>query len=263
MFILFTTNFFDKKILEYGICHLSIVPMRSENSHQSELVSQLLYGDCFKIISQKKDWFQITSLADSYSGWIDKKQAKLIPDKEAVAITHEKSSFSSQLIHYIEAKEGQLTSLVLGSNVGACDWLGHRYEGPSYSGVLEKSNLIKTASLYLNTPYLWGGKSPLGIDCSGLTQMVYRINGHVLPRDAHQQAQLGETLSFIAESEAGDLAFFDNEEGKIIHVGILLENHHILHAHGKVRIDRIDQTGIYNEETKQHSHKLRIIKKII
>ena len=128
--------------------------------------------------------------------------------------------------------------------------------------LIQKSNLIKTASLYLNSPYLWGGKTPSGIDCSGLTQMVYRINGHFIPRDASQQVELGETLSFIDESQAGDLAFFDDDEGKIIHVGILLENNYILHSHGKVKIDRIDQTGIYNSETQKHSHKLRIIKKI-
>ena len=103
----------------------------------------------------------------------------------------------------------------------------------------------------------------MGIDCSGLTQMIYRINGYQIPRDASQQAELGNTLSFIDESEPGDLAFFDNDEGKIIHVGLLLENNYILHAHGKVRIDRIDQTGIYNLDTQQHSHMLRIIKKII
>ena len=103
----------------------------------------------------------------------------------------------------------------------------------------------------------------MGIDCSGLTQMIYRINGYKIPRDANQQAQLGTTLSFIDESKPGDLAFFDDDEGKIIHVGLLLENNHILHAHGKVRIDRIDQTGIYNIDNKKHSHKLRIIKKII
>lgn len=123
--------------------------------------------------------------------------------------------------------------------------------------------MIQTASLYLNAPYLWGGKTPLGIDCSGLTQMTYRLHGISIPRDASQQAQVGDTLSFIDESEPGDLAFFDNEEGNIIHVGLLMENHYILHAHGKVRIDRIDQTGIYNLDINQHSHKLRMIKKII
>ena len=110
---------------------------------------------------------------------------------------------------------------------------------------------------------MWGGKSPFGIDCSGLVQCVYQLHGVQLPRDAHQQATHGQTLGFIDESEPGDLAFFDDDEGKIIHVGLLLENNYILHAHGKVRIDRIDQTGIYNVDTQQHTHKLRIIKKMI
>jgi len=237
--------------------------MRVENSHQSELVSQLLYGDCFKIISKKKDWLQITSLADNYSGWIDHKQARIISKEAAEKIEHKDSAYSTRLIDYIETSDNKLTSLVLGSNVGGAAILGHEYQGPTQNKKTSKSDLLKTASLYLNTPYLWGGKTPMGIDCSGLTQMIYRINGYSLPRDASQQAKLGETLSFIDESEAGDLAFFDDAEGKIIHVGILLENYYILHAHGKVRIDRIDQTGVYNAETKQHSHKLRIIKKMI
>ncbi len=110
---------------------------------------------------------------------------------------------------------------------------------------------------------MWGGKSPLGIDCSGFTQMVYKLNGIVLKRDASQQAKQGSTLSFLEESEPGDLAFFDDKEGAITHVGVLLQDHRIIHAHGKVRIDAIDQTGIYNRELQYHSHKLRMIKKIV
>jgi len=229
--------------------------MRSEPSHQSELVSQLLYGDCFKITSKKKGWLQITALADQYSGWIDEKQATSISKSDAEKITIKTPLYSTRLVDYIETPDGELTALVLGSNIGACKWLGHQYDGPTQPKKMDKSKLLKTASLYLNAPYLWGGKTPMGIDCSGLTQMTYRINGLSIPRDASLQAQLGETLSFIDESEAGDLAFFDDAEGKIIHVGLLLENHYILHAHGKVRIDRIDQTGIYNTEIQQLSHK--------
>ena len=123
--------------------------------------------------------------------------------------------------------------------------------------------MAQTAFMYLNAPYLWGGKSPFGIDCSGFTQMVYKLNGYSLLRDASQQATQGVPLSFIEESEAGDLAFFDNEEGKIIHVGLIMDDNYIIHASGKVRIDRLDHLGIYNAELNKHTHKLRVIKKII
>jgi hypothetical protein len=237
--------------------------MRKEHSHQSEMVSQLLYGDCFKIISTKKEWAQITTLEDAYTGWIDQKQFKPIPEKEAVQLTQKNAAYTTQLVDYIENEDQTLTALVLGSNVGGIHLLNQTFKGSFIQGKKEKKALVTTGYLYLNAPYLWGGKSPLGIDCSGLTQMIYRINGHSIPRDASQQVGLGQTLSFIEESEPGDLAFFDDHEGSIVHVGLLLENHYILHAHGTVRIDRIDQTGIYNFDTQQHSHKLRIIKKII
>jgi|TARA_B110000285_G_scaffold192235_1_gene220491 cell wall-associated NlpC family hydrolase len=237
--------------------------MRKENNHRSELVSQLLYGDCFKIIGKKKEWFQIITLLDNYNGWIDQKQGLIIDESIAKKVGVENPKCTTQLIDYIETQNKDLIALVLGSNVSGASILKHKYKGPAMVGKKEKSNLLKSASLYLNAPYLWGGKTPMGIDCSGLTQMMYRINGYKIPRDASEQSLLGETLSFIDESEPGDLAFFDDEEGNIIHVGLLLQNHHILHAHGKVRIDRIDQTGIYNIESQKHSHKLRIIKKII
>ena len=116
----------------------------------------------------------------------------------------------------------------------------------------------------MNAPYLWGGRSPFGIDCSGFTQVIYKLNGFKLPRDASEQADTLETvLSFIEESEAGDLAFFDNEEGIITHVGIIMNDNYIIHAHGQVRIDRLDHSGIYNTDTKRHTHKLRVIKKIV
>lgn len=237
--------------------------MRSNNFHESELVSQLLYGDCFKILSSKNEWLQIKTLNDSYVGWINDKQINEISKINAEKITFDDKIFSTRLIDYIETDENKLSSIVLGSNIGACKYLGHKYDGPKTKKTKTKPNLTKVASMYLNSPYLWGGKTPFGIDCSGLTQMIYRINGYKIPRDASQQSELGETLSFIEESEPGDLAFFDDKEGKIIHVGMLLENNYILHAHGNVRIDRIDQTGIFNQVKQKHSHKLRIIKKII
>ena len=138
----------------------------------------------------------------------------------------------------------------------------YQFDGLTTPGFIKKDKLVENALMYLNAPYLWGGRSPLGIDCSGFTQMVYRLQGVDLPRDAYQQAEVGTTLSFVEESEPGDLAFFDNAEGKITHVGIILEDNHIIHASGKVRIDRIDQQGVFNTEIGNHTHKLRLIKSI-
>jgi cell wall-associated NlpC family hydrolase len=148
-------------------------------------------------------------------------------------------------------------------NHGDINISNYNFEGTKISGTKTKDCLLNTAFMFLNAPYLWGGKTPFGVDCSGFTQMVYKLNGHKLMRDASQQSKQGEALSFIEESEPGDLAFFDNEEGNIIHVGIIMEDNYIIHASGKVRIDRLDHLGIYNAEANKHTHRLRVIKKII
>ena len=123
------------------------------------------------------------------------------------------------------------------------------------------TRLLEHAYMYLNSPYLWGGRSPFGIDCSGFTQIVFKLCGIVLQRDARLQAEHGTTINLIEESKPGDLAFFDNAEGKISHVGIIIPGNQIMHASGRVRIDKIDHQGIYNEELKGYSHNLRVIKR--
>ncbi len=249
--------------MHYGICNLSLVPLRLEASDKSELVSQLLYGDHFKILEKRKNWSKIRLSYDDYEGYVDNKQFLEISEKEYHHLDSLNPKYSADLVEFVQDKKGQLLPILLGSSLNGLQMLGHKYEGNSISEIFPKTKLIETASMYLNTPYLWGGKSPFGIDCSGFTQMVYKINGYELKRDASQQAAQGEVLSFIEESEPGDLAFFDNSEGEIIHVGIILKNNYIIHAHGCVRIDRLDQSGIYNTEQNRHTHRLRVIKKII
>jgi len=249
--------------LEYGICHLGIIPMRKENSHKSEMVSQLLYGECYKIIEKRKKWAKILLEWDGYNGWIDCNQVHEISLANFDKMVQSDLKISSELVNYITTKDDLLFPVLMGSDLRALDILEHQFEGEFLRPKKSKTELKDTAYLFLNTPYLWGGKTLLGIDCSGFTQMVYKINGVKLSRDASQQALEGQTLSFIEESEAGDLAFFDNAEGEIVHVGLLLENHHIIHATGTVRIDRIDQSGIFNLESQSHTHKLRYIKKLI
>ncbi len=249
--------------MDYGICNLSIVPLRAEASDASEMVTQLLYGEHFKVLETRKKWSRIRLAFDNYEGWIDNKQYLIIAEEDYFNFEKIDIQLSSDLVDFVTTANDQLFSVCLGSNISASEYLKNHFEGKSLSGILPKEHLIETSLLYLNTPYLWGGKTPFGIDCSGFTQMVYKLNGYRLLRDAGQQATQGEALSFIEESEPGDLAFFDNDEGKITHVGIIMKNNYIIHAHGKVRIDRLDHSGIFNYEMRNHTHKLRVIKRII
>jgi hypothetical protein len=249
--------------MEYGLCNLSVVPVRLEASNTSEMVTQLLYGDNFKVLEQHKSWIRILIAFDNYEGWIDSKQYIEISAEAYHSLEAEPPKLSSDIMEFVYNENDELITIPLGVNLNALPFLKHKYDGNFQQGRKTKNNLVITALLYLNSPYLWGGKTPFGIDCSGFTQMVYKLNGFKLLRDAKQQATQGESLSFIEESDPGDLAFFDNEEGAIVHVGIIMKDNYIIHAHGKVRIDRLDHTGIFNLDTKRHSHKLRVIKKII
>lgn len=249
--------------MQYGITHLSIVPLRYEPSDPSELVSQVLYGECFKVIEQRKKWSKIRLEFDNYEGWIDNKQFKTISLDTYKNLSTENIKVSADLIEHITTENGQLFLIPLGATLNGISILKHSFEGEYFNETKPKHKLIETAFMYLNSPYLWGGKTTFGIDCSGFTQMVYKLNGYKIFRDASQQAKQGEALSFIEESEPGDLAFFDNNEGNITHVGIIMKDNYIIHAHGCVRIDRLDHTGIFNNETNIHTHKLRVIKRII
>ncbi|MEZ0129282.1 NlpC/P60 family protein [Flavobacterium sp. LBUM151] len=252
----------------FGICNLAIVPVRSEPSDRSEIVTQLLFGEHIEILERKNQWARIKIQFDDYEGWVDSKQYQVISEANYNLLSKEAIILNADLIDYISAPDNLLLPIPLGAslsflNNSEINTSNFDFEGTKTSGIKPKSALINTAFMYLNAPYLWGGKTPFGIDCSGFTQMVYKLNGYKIHRDASQQALEGEPLSFIEESEAGDLAFFDNEEGNIIHVGIIMDNNYIIHGSGKVRIDRLDHLGIYNAELNKHTHNLRVIKKII
>jgi cell wall-associated NlpC family hydrolase len=256
----------------YGICNLSIVPCRKEPADRSEMVTQLLFGEYFKILEKQGSWLKIKVAYDDYECWMDKKQYLPIEQHTYDILNATETFYTNELVQVItENKTNSIFPVVIGSNLpnferGECAVENTIF---CYDGAIVKSdqpfvkhNLIETAMLFLNTPYQWGGRSPFGVDCSGFTQMVYKLNGKKLKRDAYQQAEQGETLSFVEEAEAGDLAFFDNEEGKIIHVGIVMENNKIIHASGKVRMDGFDHHGIFNNDLKDYTHKLRLLKKI-
>ena len=254
----------------YGICNLSIVPLRSETSDTSEMVSQVLFGEHFKVLEKRKKWSKIRIHFDACEGYIDNKQFVEITEETYKNLSNSKTTLSGELIDFLTEENGNLSTIPMGATLPffsnkktSINKKNYTYEGAIINKKLNKDYVLKTAFMFLNTPYFWGGKTPFGMDCSGFTQLVYKLCGYKLLRDAKQQATQGEVLSFIEESEPGDLAFFDDNEGNITHVGIIMKDNYIIHVHGKVRIDRLDHSGIYNVDSKRHTHKLRVIKKII
>jgi gamma-D-glutamyl-L-lysine dipeptidyl-peptidase len=254
----------------YGICNLSVIPLRIDPNNSSEMISQLLFGEHFKIIEQRKNWSKIRLAFDNYEGWVDNKQFEQITEETYLNIENSEITLANELIEFATDEKENFITVPLGSSLPfytknnlLINNMNFNYEGAVILEKQSKEAIINIAYKYLNSPYLWGGKTPFGIDCSGFTQMVYKLCGYKLLRDATQQATQGEVLSFIEESEPGDLAFFDNSEGAITHVGIIMKDNYIIHAHGKIRVDRIDHSGIFNIDTHRHTHKLRVIKKII
>lgn len=252
----------------YAVSYLSVLPLRAEPNHRSEMVSQVLFGEYFKVLNTKNEWSFIQLEQDTYKGWVESSQITAVSKEVYTNISkQEKVKVLDDLIT-IKTKDKILT-LIKGSNLpfysdGSFLYKEERipYKGAVISGKQNTENLINTAYSYLNTPYLWGGKNPLGVDCSGFSQMVYHINGYTIQRDASLQAKEGELVAFLSEAKPGDLAFFDNEKGNITHVGIILEDGKIIHAaHGKVHIDKIDQEGIYNIEEKKYTHHLRMVRR--
>ncbi len=258
----------------FGICNQSLVAVRQQPSDTSEMINQLIYGDLISIKDQVNSWLLIQSLHDQYEGWVDEKQVKqLNADNFA---TLQKSS--KQVVKSVAGIARRLDDnhallhLTAGSSL-------FRFEAGKYNNMetdlsfegasmeIPKTTngnlLIATAMTFLNAPYLWGGRSIWGMDCSGLTQICYQLNGLSLPRDAADQSQKGEPVDFIHEAQPGDLAFFDNDEDRIIHVGMVMADHRIIHASGRVRIDMLDHQGIYQPDSKKYTHKLRLIKRLV
>lgn len=250
--------------MQYGICQLSIIPVRSTPDEVAELVTQLLFGEHFKILECRKNWSRIKTIFDKCEGWIMNSQLFFIPEDEFNDIqAHKNKSYVTELISYVEDANQLLTPILIGSCIASTPSLSVNFEGKFLSEPQPKENLVKTSLLYLNSPELRGGKSPFGIDSAGFAQMVYKINGYNILRTAQEQSTQGTALSFVEESEAGDLAFFDNANGENNHVGIIMENNYVIHVNGKVRVDRLDHTGIFNNDLRTYTHQLRVIKKIV
>ncbi|QNK63052.1 C40 family peptidase [Pedobacter sp. PAMC26386] len=256
----------------FAVCKVSVAPLRAAPSDKAEITTQLLFGDQVEVLEKAEPWWRIRNAYDEYEGWVDFKQLAEITPQQYEESQHRTAIVPLGVNNQVVAVDGSAYYLASSSNLpfykeGICELGKEKFQvlftPQTVSTAVNGTTLAESALFFLNTPYLWGGRTLFGIDCSGYVQAVFKLGGILLKRDASQQSEQGETVNFLPEAQTGDLAFFDNADGKIIHVGLMLNASQIIHASGKVRIDPIDDQGIYNPELGRYSHKLRIIKRFI
>ena len=252
---------------QFAYNNLPVIPLRSHPDDRSEMVSQVLFGEHFFVNETFSHWAKITLINDEYQGWIDQKAVQKTTNKSLKELQSFTTFLTSELFTKVSCEEDSFY-IPIGSV------LPDYYKGKFTLGETQYSINTEVAPFsfeydkfsevckkFLKAPYLWGGKTSYGIDCSGYTQVVLGQFGINIKRDASMQAKQGRLVAFLAEAQMGDLAFFENEDGNITHVGIILSPDTIIHAHGEVRIDAIDDMGIINKKTGKHSHRLRLLKR--
>lgn len=269
--------------MKYAICLQPYIPMRFEASESSEMVSQLLFGDTFRIFEEQPRWYKVMRDCDDYEGWIDWKTACVISEAEYNNYLEQmpRSLLLRQPYNVVtRTTEGVSGSAHLswGSRIYNMDetgitfrMQGQRFDVPnmSYINPVDATSmsrkacakyLIQQAQMLLNVPYLWGGCSSFGIDCSGFTQTLYRFINISLPRDASQQFLVGEEVRFD-ERQPGDLAFFGHGGDKVCHVGLVGDGDRILHCSASLHYDELRPEGIWCEARQELTHNLIKIKR--
>jgi len=255
----------------YAINFATIVPVRADRSDESEIMTQILFGDTFEVLKTHNQWNYIKASYDNYEGWIDEKVIFEISKEDFDRLNHQQKYYTADILSEVVFDTNGKFLLPMGSvlpdfnpkdnTVKIGEQVGV-FKGAFITGKHDKMKVLSYALSYLNAPYLWGGKTHFGLDCSGLTQMTYKMCGHDLLRNAKDQATQGTSIK-LSEAEAGDLAFFTNAKGKVIHVGFLLGNGQIFHSHGNAHIDPIDEKGIFSKQFQRYSHTLSDVRRIV
>jgi gamma-D-glutamyl-L-lysine dipeptidyl-peptidase len=249
------------------ICGNVFVPLRSGPSHRAEMLSQVLFGEKYEVVDHIGHWLKVKTCFDDFEGWLDGDHIQHYPSPGESCghvlnkpLSCQKSDGSGIVLEpgcEIFTPDFEDKTFMAGNEL----FKTGRDFGNSY--ITTSDSLADTAMKFINSPYIWGGRIPSGIDCSGLTQLVYKIHGIAIPRNSFQQAEKGTEITFIDDSRPGDLVFFDDDKGRITHVGMILSRGLVIHGSGRVRIDAIDHQGIFKQEIGTYSHHLRVIKRLL
>lgn len=255
--------------MEYAIVKVPAAPVRKKPNHRAEMSNQLFFGEAVKVLKiQRGKWVRVESLYDGYKGWLTQ---HLVSFTDEAVAKSEVLKLSGDLVNTVKTEAGAM-NIPAGSSLrgfgkkrGVVGSVTYQYNGnfiePQRIGKKAEA-MIDNAHRWLNAPYMWGGKTIFGVDCSGFVQTMYKLVGVAIPRDARQQVKKGKPVKKLEEAQAGDLAFFDHQK-KIVHVGILLGPDKIIHSAGNVRIDAIDEKGIINSDTGERTHSLKAIKRFL
>ena len=272
-----------------GISLYSVIPVRVEASEGAEQNTQILFGETFDILEEQPRWFRVRLHLDGQEGWVDAKMATPMSQAEFKTYRADYSSaaiVAMPMAYAVSENNGQTIPLTAGTRlakycitspqpstqgreikIGRFEVLGVGFRiDPgmviSKSLDLNEQNLLQAVRFFLNIPYLWGGKNAMGMDCSGFTQVIMSLFGKPLKRNASEQAEQGRKIADVSKVHAGDLLFFDHEDGKISHVGIAIDSERVIHCSGRVKVEKLDSKGIFNAETGEYSHHLVSIRRV-
>ncbi len=253
------------------VANTSLAALRAQPSERSEMVSQLLFGEVAEVLKKQDNWLNVKHLWDETVGWLDSRQATLITPSEADFF--ERNHANSLALCEPVMADDHFLPILMGASLPGFDGIRLKIGEASYAfsgqtifpGSVQPTGdiLSRIAKKYLHAPQLAGGRSPFGIDAAAFTQMVFKMFGIRLWRSAEAQVAQGRVVDFMDEIQAGDLAFFDDARGRVDHVGLIISSTQILHVDGRVRADRIDHFGIFNEESRRYTHQLRVVKRLL
>ena len=268
----------DLKDKTKAVINISVANLRSNPKHSAELATQAILGTEVNVLKKDSDWYLIQT-PDEYLAWVDAGGIQLMDEKSLSQwATSNKIIYTNTYGHAFDLTDASIrvSDLVAGSLLKVLEEEGGYYkvqfpdgrialvskeEASDYTSWVsslsyDADSLIETSKSLMGVPYLWGGTSTKGVDCSGFTKTIYYMNGMVIPRDASQQVHTGKSIDSIADFsklDKGDLLFFgrkatDSTLEKVVHVGMWIGDNQFIHSSNMVRVSSVDNNALNFDE---------------